>query len=357
MPPNIPNTKQQAPNIWQMQTGRDVDGLIAALRHPESSVRRGAVAALRALSAWQAVPALEAQLAVESDWQVHAAISSALQYLDHDIHIETMIRNRDLRGLLKMLNSPRPEDIATACDALANIGDKQAAEPLIMVFRNVALSSKVRLAAAEALIKLESAPAVVTLLAALRRNDPAVRRNAAAVLGQLKAAWAVEPLIKTLADPVSAVARTAAAALRSIGTTEALMAFRKFEERLRATDTQTKRTPTNRLSGTGQLSGQRQDGKPATSPLREGAPRPSTNPLNKPSASGKPSTGSSKLPAGCPPHQHQRQWLQLHPRPRLKQRRLKGCLRPSSRRIEPRNCRRLIRPSRMGILGVYQPSH
>lgn len=298
MPPNTPNTKQQAPNIWQMQIGRDVDGLIAALRHPESTVRRGAVAALRALSAWQAVPALEAQMAVESDWQVHAAISSALQYLDHDIHIETMIKNRDVRGLLKMLNSPRPEDIAIACDALANIGDKQAAEPLIMVFRNVALSSKVRLAAAEALIKLESAPAVVTLLAALRRNDPAVRRNAAAVLGQLKAAWAVEPLIKTLADPVSAVARTAAAALRNIGTTEALLAFRKFEERLRATDTQTRRTPTNRLSGTGQLPAQRTDGKPATSPLREGAPRPSTNPLNRPSVMNKPATG--KLPTTAP---------------------------------------------------------
>ncbi|MCE7948645.1 MAG: HEAT repeat domain-containing protein [Chloroflexi bacterium CFX4] len=218
-----------APNIWLLQTKRDVDGLIAALRYTDPSVRRGAVAALRALSAWQAVPALQAQLIIENDWQVHAAISAALQYLDHDLHVELMVKNRDVRGLTKMLNSVRHEDIITACEALGDLGDRHAAEPLIMVFRNLAQPAKVRLAAAEALIKLESAPAVVTLLAALRRNDWQVRRNAAAVLGQLKAVWATEPLINALKDPSPIVAKTAAAALKYIGTPEAVLAAKQFE--------------------------------------------------------------------------------------------------------------------------------
>jgi HEAT repeat protein len=218
-----------APNIWLLQTKRDIDGLIAALRYPDPVVRRGAVAALRALSAWQAVPALQAQLVVENDWQVHAAISAALQYLDHDLHVEIMIKNRDVRGLLKMLNSARAEDVITACEALGQLGDRNAVEPLIMIFRNLLQPARVRLAAAEALLKLESAPAVVTLLAALRRSDWQVRRNAAAVLGQLKAVWATEPLIQALKDPSPIVARTAAAALKHIGTPEAVLAAKRFE--------------------------------------------------------------------------------------------------------------------------------
>ncbi|MCS6871579.1 MAG: HEAT repeat domain-containing protein [Anaerolineae bacterium] len=218
-----------APNIWLLQTKRDIDGLIAALRHPDPVIRRGAVAALRALSAWQAVPALQAQLVVENDWQVHAAISAALQYLDHDLHVEIMLKNRDVSGLIKMLNSSRSDDVITACEALGQLGDRSAVEPLIMIFRNLMQPAKVRLAAAEALLKLKSAPAVVTLLGALRRSEWQVRRNAAAVLGQLKAAWATEPLIQALKDPSPIVARTAAAALKNIGTSEALQAVKRFE--------------------------------------------------------------------------------------------------------------------------------
>ncbi len=236
-----------APNIWLLQTKRDVDGLIAALRYTDPSVRRGAVAALRALSAWQAVPALQAQLVIENDWQVHAAISAALQYLDHDLHVELMVKNRDVRGLTKMLNSVRHEDVITACEALGELGDRHAAEPLIMVFRNLAQPAKVRLAAAEALIKLESAPAVVTLLAALRRNDWQVRRNAAAVLGQLKAVWATEPLINALKDPSPIVAKTAAAALKYIGTPEAVLAAKQFEAAQPPPEPAPSRSGTNRL--------------------------------------------------------------------------------------------------------------
>ncbi len=225
------------PNIWQMQSQADADGLIEALRHADSGVRRRAAAALRAIGAWHAVPALEGALAVENDWQTHAAMTAALQYLDHDIHIEQLIKSKDWRGLTKMLSSTHPDDVLTACRVLGEVGDQRAIEGLIMLFRSPLAPAKARLAAAEALLKLKSAPAVVSLLGALRHDDWQSRRNAAAVLGQLRAVWAVEPLLAALNDPMPVVRKTASAALRRIGTAEALAAAQKYDELSRRSET------------------------------------------------------------------------------------------------------------------------
>lgn len=293
--PRGPSGGITGPNIYQLQAKSDIDGLIQALRHTDPSTRRGAAAALRALSAWQAVPALQAALSVENDWQTHAAISAALQYLDHDIHVELMIKNRDVKGLIKMLQSNRPDDVMTACDALATLGDKLATEPLIMVFRNLVMAPKVRLAAAEALLRLEAAPAVVTLLGALRKGEPSVRRNAAAVLGQLQAVWAVEPLIKALEDPQAVVGKTAAVALRRIGTPEAVQAAVRYEqaqivvESARATTESPART-------TGELP---QPPSGATGPLKKGDTGRLGNP--KPNETGRlPVIPRPTAPSGTP---------------------------------------------------------
>lgn len=303
--PRGPSGGVTGPNIYQLQAKNDVDGLIQALRYPDPSTRRGAAAALRALSAWQAVPALQSALSVENDWQTHATISAALQYLDHDIHVELMIKNHDVKGLVKMLNSNRPDDVMTACEALATLGDKLATEPLIMVFRNLMMPPKVRLAAAEALLRLESAPAVVTLLGALRKGEPSVRRNAAAVLGQLQAVWAVEPLIKVLEDPQPIVAQTAAAALRRIGTPEAVQAAIRYEQAQAAADaarataeaplrTTGELTPPPSTGGTGMLkksdTGRLSSPKPNATGRLPVVPRPAmpsstpTKPLPEPEA-------------------------------------------------------------------------
>jgi HEAT repeat protein len=225
------------PNIWLLQSRADIESLIAALTHHDPGTRRGAAAALRALGAWHAVPALQAALAMETDWQAHAAISAAIQYLDRDIHVEGLIRSKDVRGLCKMLNSNRHEEIFIAAEALGTIGDRSAVEPLIMVFRNPLLPGKTRLAAAEALLKLESAPAVVTLLRALRSEDWKVRLNAAMILGQVNATWATVPLGKALEDPQPEVIRAAAESLRRFNTAEAVEVVNNFVARLRKVTT------------------------------------------------------------------------------------------------------------------------
>jgi hypothetical protein len=106
------------------------------------------------------------------------------------------------------------------------------------LFRNPLMPNAARLAAAEALLKLESAPAVVTLLGALRRDNWQVRRNAAAVLGQLQAGWATDALIAALNDPHQAVQRTAAAALRRINSPDAIHAANAYDELQKRAGTQ-----------------------------------------------------------------------------------------------------------------------
>lgn len=227
---NTSSNRTPLPNIWQLQSQKDVNGLVAALSHQDAGTRRGAAAGLRTLGAWHVVPALQAALAVELDWQAYAAISAAIQYLDRDIHVESMIKNRDVKGLIKMLGSAKMDEIQMACEAIAGIGDKQGIEPLMMVFRNPLNHHKVRLAAAEALLKLDAAPAVVTLLKALRREDWKIRQNAAAILGQLQATWAILPLITALEDPQAEVRHAVVDSLRRLGNREALDALAQYED-------------------------------------------------------------------------------------------------------------------------------
>jgi HEAT repeat protein len=131
-----------------------------------------------------------------------------------------------------MLESDDSEQVSDAAQQLGEIGDQIAVEPLVMLFNDMKSSMQVKLAVAEALLKLEGAPVEVALLAALRHNDWHIRRNGAAILGQLKAEWAVEPLSKALSDPHTTVRRTARAALQRIGTSEAMEIIRRRSSNL-----------------------------------------------------------------------------------------------------------------------------
>ncbi|MBI5931472.1 MAG: HEAT repeat domain-containing protein [Chloroflexi bacterium] len=219
------------PNIWKLQAEKDIKGLIAALQHLDPDIRKRSAAALRVLGNPEAVFALARALERERNPDVRDHLAAAIEYLDQDTLVESLIENQNVPGLIEMLASPRIEDVIRAARALGQIGDQRATEPLVTVFRNPVVADEVRLASAEALLELKSAPAVVTLLAALRKNNWRVRHNAAAVLGQLNATWATGPLIKCLEDEHAWVRNTAADSLGRFNNPRALKAVSEYRSK------------------------------------------------------------------------------------------------------------------------------
>lgn len=222
------------PNIWLMQTQRDTDGLIRVLNHEDPDVRRRAAAALRIVGDRNAQPHLQKALDSETDPDVRQFLVAALEHLlpDEDATepaTEPAAKSQPTQSRAERLVEHlvgSNEDVAVqAANALAELDDKSTVPALVMTFRNKRRTPAVRLAAAEALLRMDSAPAEVTLLSALRNEKWSLRRNGAAILGQLQAEWAVEPLTHALYDQHEMVARTARAALRRIGTPDARRAL------------------------------------------------------------------------------------------------------------------------------------
>ncbi|MEL7236552.1 MAG: HEAT repeat domain-containing protein, partial [Chloroflexota bacterium] len=192
------------PNIWYMQTERDIKGLVGALKHADPLIRRRAAAALRVVGAIKAAPALKAALEAEEDPDARLALASALDYLTPQQRQPQQPENRPqsrVERLIQHLTGPRPDLALQAAIALGKLGDLQAVPALVIVFRNRRQPANVRLAAARALLVMNSAPAEVTLLGALESEKWHLRRNGAAILGRLEAEWAVEPLARALYDP------------------------------------------------------------------------------------------------------------------------------------------------------------
>jgi hypothetical protein len=222
------------PDIWRLQANADIPGLTAALRNEDAGIRKRAAAALRALGAKNVVAELKAVLHAERDPETRAAILSALAALEGDDEDDphqaatpdSMRKITELDRLVEQLNHPDTSRVIDAANKLGRLRSKRAVEPLVMVFQDNHRPSRVRQAAAEALLRLESAPVEVSLLGALRSAHWRVRRNGAAILGQTRAAWAIEPLVNALKDEHELVRRTAHAALIRIGTSEALAALK-----------------------------------------------------------------------------------------------------------------------------------
>lgn len=213
-----------------------------ALSADDAGIRRRAAAALRALGAVDTIPQLEATLEKESDPEARSNILAALASLQQEEE-----RRAAATGELKeqkavtvteklihqLRNGKTDDEVIDAAHGLGEKGDKTSVVPLVMLFNDPRTPIKVRLAVAEALLKLESAPVEVALLGALRSDEWRVRRNAAAILGQLRAVWAVEPLSELLKDPHDLTRKTALAALRNVGTPEALDSLRAYRDQLR----------------------------------------------------------------------------------------------------------------------------
>ncbi|MCA9915198.1 MAG: HEAT repeat domain-containing protein, partial [Anaerolineae bacterium] len=208
----------------------NIQGLIEALEAENAGIRKRAAAALRTLGATQALPALRDAYEKETDPEAQMTLASALEALKQKTGIlvappEVADDEPSVTKCIAQLQSDNVETVIQAARELGDLGDKIAVEPLVLLFNDHKQSIHVRFAVAEALLKLESAPIEVALLANLRHSDWHIRRNGAAILGQLKAEWAIQPLARALKDENHVVRRTARAALKHIGTPESRKAL------------------------------------------------------------------------------------------------------------------------------------
>jgi len=231
------------PDIWRLQAQFDTQGLVDALKNDDNGIRRRAAAALRALGAVEAIPAIEHVLDKEPDPETRANLLTALATLQQEQERlreetgqtpdDTPITEVD-RLIATLRRGDDDETVIEAAQALGERGSKVAVVPLVMRFNDPSTPIKVRLAVAEVLLELESAPVEVALLGALRSDEWRVRRNAAAILGQLRAEWAIEPLSRALLDDHEVIRKTAFAALRNIGTPAAYESLKQARELLKA---------------------------------------------------------------------------------------------------------------------------
>ncbi|MEM9955503.1 MAG: HEAT repeat domain-containing protein [Chloroflexota bacterium] len=227
-------TEQPNPNST-FQPDFDIRGLLAGLESDNAMHRQQSAAALGGMKAVEALSALQKAHLAENDEATRKVMSAAIGAIkaSHDgivtdVELETEDDSSDeetVTQLIDDLKSGNSSKIIHAAETLGEMGEKVAVGALIIAFNNPKHTIHVRLAIAEALLKLESAPVEVALLANLRHADWHIRRNGAAILGQLKADWAVEPLARTLQDPHPVVRRTALAALKHIGTPQSRRAL------------------------------------------------------------------------------------------------------------------------------------
>lgn len=240
-----------------MQSELDIQGLVAALSAEDKLIRRRAAAALRSMKAVVAIPILKEAYQNEEDPETEMAIAHAIESLtdfSDGRSTETgqhavVSEEAQVKALLEQLQSEDSEKISAAAEKLGEMGEKVAVESLILAFNNPGHTIHVRLAIAEALLKLESAPVEVALLANLRHPDWHIRRNGAAILGQLRAEWAIQPLARSLKDPHPVVRRTALAALKHIGTPESRKALAQYAPSDTATRPQHNQSAPKSVSG------------------------------------------------------------------------------------------------------------
>lgn len=219
------------PNIWKLQANQDIEGLSRALTYSDPDIRKRAAAALRALGALEAVEALRQALQEERQSDVREHLTATLTHLD-DSFSEVVAKEKTRDDLIQKLATAHDAAILIeTAQKLGDLGDQLATEALVGLFRNTSQPDRVRLAAANALLSLKSAPSVVTLLAGLKKENWRVRHNAAAVLGQLRATWATEPLIEALNDTHPNVRLAAAAALHRFQTKQAVEALGTYQKR------------------------------------------------------------------------------------------------------------------------------
>ena len=224
-----PDTAVQASALQAIKNstdGRLLPLLQPLLKSPDPAVRGRAAMSLRTLG-WRPdgredeIAYLIAQGQLAKAATHGAAALESLQtvlrsgaYNQRVAAAEALGRINDRRAVKPLLEALKAEDssvCAAAIGALVGLGDEQAYEQIRPLIRHA--DSHVRACVVDALARLGGARAVEALLPLL--SDPAwdVRRTTASALGRLKDARAVEPLTKVLRDADADVRETVASAL------------------------------------------------------------------------------------------------------------------------------------------------
>jgi HEAT repeat protein len=129
--------------------------------------------------------------------------------------VKKLKESRNVEGLIFALRDKDPTVQYDAAEALGDIGDERAVEPLLTAFKNDETGG-VRWKAAEALSKLGTY-SVAGLIGALQHDDDDVRWKAAIALGEIGDPQAIPSLIRVLCDKDRFVRSRAAYALSMIG--------------------------------------------------------------------------------------------------------------------------------------------
>ena len=133
----------------------------------------------------------------------------------YSARVQRLRDRRDVAGLIEALRTGRPRARRAAANALIEIPDPRAIDPLITTLGDP--DELVRLNAALALGEFQGRPELSTIVeplsAALRDESPVVRAMAASALGRAKDPGAVPALIEALDDPDYGVQATVGAVL------------------------------------------------------------------------------------------------------------------------------------------------
>jgi HEAT repeat protein len=129
--------------------------------------------------------------------------------------VKKLKESRNVEGLIFALRHKDPTVQYDAAEALGDVGDERAVEPLLTALKNDETGG-VRWKAAEALSKLGTY-SVAGLIGALQHDDDDVRWKAAIALGEIGDPQSIPSLIGVLCDKDRFVRSRAAYALSMIG--------------------------------------------------------------------------------------------------------------------------------------------
>jgi HEAT repeat protein len=219
------------PDIWRLQARWNVRSLIRALKSDDVIIRKRAAASLLVLGALDAIPYLEEALQNEKDEDAHLHMETALLTLQREreeranspaeasVYRPIVARiDPETQALIDNLRTGDTQQIIETARIAADRNALPVVETLVIIFNRRETSLKARLAVAEALLQMASAPVEVSLLGALRSDNWQVRRKGAIILGELSAEWAIEPLMRCLSDKNVTVRQAAYHALHKINT-------------------------------------------------------------------------------------------------------------------------------------------